>query len=120
MLKVTIEMRWKHKSEVLRARYNLCRITGKYPDGTPFRAAEESEVLEAFRAVTALDSVLTQNCFKYHYLQEIGRIQRELSEDYSNLWKLHRTRKAMEDNIAEKENMVIDLIFRLEGIDNAR
>ena len=92
----------------------------KYPDGTPFRAAVDSEIDEALRNCTAVDSELTSAAFKYHYLQEIRRVQQELSEDYSTLLKLDRTLKAMEDNIAEKENMVIDLIFRLEGIDNDR
>ena len=113
-------MRWKCKNPALRWAYNMCRAMEKYPDGTPFQAATDSEIGEALWNCTLVDSELTRAAFKYHYLQEIGRVQRKLAEDYSTLLKLDRTLKAMEDNITEKENMVIDLIFRLEGIDNAR
>lgn len=104
-------MRWKHKDSLLRHRYNFCRITGKYLDGTPFRAVTDSEIGEALRNCTALDSELTRAAFKYHYLQEIGRVQRKLAEDYSSLWKLRSQQNLLEDRIAELENTIVELNF---------
>lgn len=108
-------MRWKCKDPLLRHRYNLCRITGKYSNGTPFAIATFEEIAEALKNATEPNSELTRNAFKYHYLQEISRVQRELAGDYNNLLKLRSQQSLLEDRIAEKENIVMELDFILRS-----